>query len=87
AVEKPLLCVRSDEAYLEAIIKETHSGIAARSEEDVYQFIIKHYHSWKEKGYTSIQIKKESIELFSRKRQAEQFMNLFTQLKKELSHG
>ena len=41
----------------------------------------------KEKGYTSIQIKKDAIELFSRKRQAEQFMDLFTQLKKDISHG
>ena len=87
AVEKPLLCVRSDEAYLEAIIKETHSGIAARSEEDVYQFILEYYRLWKEKGYTSIQIKKDAIELFSRKRQAKQFMDLFTQLKKDISHG
>ena len=86
AVEKPLLCVRSDEAYLEATIKETNSGIAARTEEEVYQFILEQYRSWQEKGYTSAHVNKKTVELFSRKRQAEQFIALFTELEKKHLH-
>ena len=37
AVEKPLLCVKSDESYLEETIRITRSGLAARTTEDVYK--------------------------------------------------
>ena len=44
AVKKPILCVRSDEAYLENLIVKTQSGIAARRVEEVENFIIKQFH-------------------------------------------
>ena len=39
AVEKPILCVQSDEAYLAEAIKETHSGLAATRVDEVYDFL------------------------------------------------
>ena len=80
AVEKPLLCVKSDESYLESAINKTHTGLAARTADEVYQFILQHYLFWQEKGYTHIEVDREAIEHFSRKRQAEQFMRIFTRL-------
>ena len=50
AVEKPILCVRSDEAYLEETINKTHSA------------------------------ERENVKPFSRQKQADQFMQLFTHL-------
>ena len=80
AVEKPLLCVKSDESCLESAINKTHTGLAARTADEVYHFILQHYLFWQEKGYTHIEVDREAIEHFSRKRQAEQFMRIFTRL-------
>lgn len=80
AVEKPLLCVRSDESFLEETIERTKTGIAARTAEEVYDFLLHYYMEWKEKGYTSIRVNRAEVEKFSRKKQAEQFMELFTEL-------
>ena len=86
AVEKPLLCVRSDEACLEETIQKTHTGIAARTVDEVYHFLCHYYKQWETNGYTSIKVDREAIEQFSRKKQAEQFMALFNKLKQQ-SHG
>lgn len=86
AVEKPILCVRSDESYLEATIRETHSGVAARTVEEAAEFILQQYRSWKEKGYTHMDINQEAVARFSRKEQAKRFMRLFRQLTQD-HHG
>lgn len=80
AVEKPLLCVRSDESCLEETINRTQTGLAARTAEEVYDFLFHYYREWQVKGYTSIQVNREEVEKFSRKKQAEQFINIFTEL-------
>lgn len=80
AVAKPVLCVRSDESYLEVTIRQTRSGLAARTSEEVYNFLLPLYRSWQEKGYTASDPDRQQVEFFSRKRQAEQFMNLFVTL-------
>lgn len=80
AVEKPVLCVKSDEGCLEETINRTQSGIAARTAEEVYLFLLQQYKEWKVKGYTEAPINKAEVNRFSRKAQAEQFMKLFTEL-------
>lgn len=80
AVEKPLLCVRSDESFLEETIRQTRSGVAARTADEAYQFILSQYRIWEEKGYTTAPVNREAIAHFSRKHQAEQFMSIFTEL-------
>lgn len=88
AVEKPVLCVRSDEGCLEETINRTHTGLSARNTEEVYLFLGHHYREWKEKGYTKINVNKEEINCFSRQAQAKQFMELFTKLyKNKQTHG
>ncbi|WP_103982232.1 glycosyltransferase [Parabacteroides chinchillae] len=82
AVEKPVLCVRSDESYLEETINKVHAGIAAKTSEEVYAFLQYHYDEWKKKGYTTSLINREALSVFSRCKQAEQFMELFKQIKR-----
>lgn len=74
-VEKPILCVRSDEECLAQTIKETDAGLAATNVDEVKQFILKHYDTWKQQGYTHVEIKGK--ERFSRQEQAKQFMEIF----------
>ena len=69
AVEKPILCVQSDEAYLAEAIKETHSGLAATRVDEVYDFLKHYYEEWQEKGSN-----------YSRKEQASQFARIFEEI-------
>ncbi|MDH6306223.1 glycosyltransferase involved in cell wall biosynthesis [Parabacteroides sp. PF5-5] len=89
AVEKPMLCVRSDESYLEEMIRLARAGASARTAQEAYDFILHYYHEWKTKGYTSVDVDKEVVESFSRKRQADQFMHIFAELmnRKVRHHG
>lgn len=80
AVQKPVLCVRSDEGCLENTIQEINAGIAARNEEEVYDFIKHHFEIWKQNGATKADIKKDKLSLFSRKEQASQFIRIFEQV-------
>lgn len=83
AVEKPVLCVRSDEGCLEAAIREANAGLAARSREEVCEFLKTHYREWKEKGYTSSAIRRNVLQTYSRRQQAGQFAAIFDRLLEE----
>ena len=83
AVEKPMLCVRSDESYLEEAIRLAHAGASARTAQDAYDFILSCYNEWKEKAYTAIQVNREVTGAFSRDKQAGQFMRIFNKLTEE----
>lgn len=76
AVKKPILCVRSDEAYLENLINKTKSGIAARRVEEVEDFIIRYYRIWEKEHYVTVDSDDVLIIQFSRKYQASQFNDL-----------
>ena len=77
-VEKPILCVRSDEECLAQTIKETNAGLAATNVEEVKEFILYHYNEWQQKGYTHIEI--HNKEQFTRQNQALQFENIFNKV-------
>lgn len=83
AVEKPILCVRSDEDSLEKVINETNSGLAAKNENEVYEFIHQHFIEWKKTGKTHADINKEKTIAFSRKEQALQFIRIFEEVLKK----
>ena len=76
-VEKPVLCVRSDESCLAQVINETECGLAATSVEEVKDFILYHYNQWQQNGYTRINVKNK--ELFTRQNQALLFEEIFNQ--------
>ena len=77
-VEKPVLCVRSDEGCLSQVIKETNAGLAATNVEEVKSFITKKYKEWENNGFTRQEI--VSREKFSRENQAKKFVEIFNSL-------
>ncbi len=77
-VEKPILCVRSDEESLAATIAYTQSGIAAITVDEVKNLIIEQLEIWKTNGHTHIEAKNR--EIFTRQYQATQFTELFNSL-------
>jgi glycosyltransferase involved in cell wall biosynthesis len=77
-VEKPILCVRSDENCLAQTIKETECGLAATNVEDIKEFILYYYNQWQKQGYTHVDVKNK--EQFSRQNQALLFEKIFNQV-------
>lgn len=77
-VEKPILCVQSDEECLAQVIQETESGLAATNVEDVKNFILYYYNQWQKQGYTHVNVKNK--EQFTRQNQAIQFEKIFNQI-------
>jgi glycosyltransferase involved in cell wall biosynthesis len=77
AVEKPILCVRSDESYLAEAIKESRAGLAATRVEEVCEFLKQHYEEWKKHGHTHATPDRNVTCSYSRREQAGQFADLF----------
>lgn len=80
ATEKPILCVRNDEACLEETINMAKAGLAASSATETANFILTKLAEWKENGFTHQNVNKSYIQNFSRKGQAQQFAKLFESL-------
>lgn len=76
-VEKPVLCVPSDEDCLAEVIRETNAGIAARNADEIRDFILIKYAEWQKNAFTRQQVNQEKKALFTRQHQAEQFEKLF----------
>lgn len=72
-VEKPVLCVRSDEECLAQVIQETNAGLAGTNAEEVADFILDKYKEWKNKGFTRQAVDQAQKRLFTRQYQAQQF--------------
>lgn len=79
-VEKPVLCVRSDEECLAKVIKETNAGIAATSVEEVKAFIMEKYAEWQQNGFTHQKVNQTEKKKYSRQYQAKQFEQIFLSL-------
>jgi glycosyltransferase involved in cell wall biosynthesis len=77
AVEKPILCIRSDESYLAELLAASQAGLAVREAGEACDFLRRYYAEWKENGYTSAPVNREITKDFSRRKQAEQFMHIF----------
>lgn len=79
-VEKPILCVRSDEGCLAAAIQETNAGVAATTVEEVKTFIVEKYVEWEQNGFTHQPVDHNKKMRFSRQAQAKQFESLLEEL-------
>lgn len=82
-VEKPVLCVRSDEECLAQVIEETHAGLAGTNAQEVARFIRNQYDEWKTKGFTRQSVNQEQKKLFKRQYQAQQMAQILT----DVIHG
>jgi hypothetical protein len=80
-VEKPVLCVRSDEECLAQVITDTQAGLAATEVEQVKAFVMEKYQEWQQNGYTRQRAKHK--ELFTRQHQAKQFVEVFEAAKQQ----
>ena len=80
AVQKPILCVKNDEDCLESIINSANAGVAASIVEEASDFIMEKYVEWNNYGFTHQKTDKEYIKKFSRRYQAEQFVEIFERL-------
>lgn len=74
-VEKPCLCLTSDDDCLAATIQQTHAGLAAHNVEEVEAFVLDKYHEWQQNGYTHQQVTNKQH--FTRQYEAKQFEQLF----------
>lgn len=79
AVNRPILCVRSDENLIEGAINEMNAGMAARVAEQAYEFIMQQYLAWLAQGYTVGNADMEKVQQFSRRFQARQFATLINE--------
>ncbi len=73
-VEKPVLCLRSDEDCLAAAIEQTNAGLAAKTADEAATFIREKYNEWKQNGFTRQPVCNKS--LFTRQELAKQFAEL-----------
>ncbi len=74
-VEKPCLCLNSDEECLADAIATTQAGLAANNVEEVKAFILEKYHEWQQNGFTRQRVVNK--EQFTRQHEAAQFEQLF----------
>ena len=79
-VEKPVLCVRSDEECLAQVIRQTNAGIAATTAKEVRAFIKDKYREWQDKGFTRQAVQAEQKQQFTRQQQATQFEHIIQSL-------
>jgi hypothetical protein len=79
-VEKPVLCVKSDESCLAQVINDTNAGLSAKTEEEVMEFITDKYNEWQKNGFTRQNVRNK--EYFCRENQANQFIEIFNTLTK-----
>lgn len=77
-VEKPVLCIPSDNGCLHEVIRLTHAGIASNDISEIKQFILDKYAEWKQHGYTHQPVIHR--EPFSRQYQARQMETLLRSL-------
>lgn len=72
-VEKPVLCVKSDEACLAQTIAQTNAGLAATQVAEVKAFLLNNYACWKQNGYTHQAVNLVEKEKLSRAAMAKEF--------------
>ncbi len=77
-VEKPVLCMRSDEDCLAAAIQQTNAGLAATTADEAAAFLLAKYNEWKAQDFTHQAV--QNKELFTRQSQALQFDQLLRSL-------
>lgn len=76
--EKPVLCIPDDQGTLSQTIRTTRAGLSSDDKDTIKSFILDKYNEWKHNGYTHQYVDQDQKHLFSRRHQAEQFRQLFT---------
>lgn len=79
-VEKPVLCVQSDEECLAEVIRITNAGVAASDVEQAKRFLLDRYQEWRRNGYTRQAVIQQEKQRFTRQFQAAQFEQLIMKM-------
>lgn len=79
-MEKPILCVRSDEECLEQVINQTNAGVAARDVEEAKHLLMHAFDMWKQNGFTRQAVIPEQKKRFTRSFESMQFEELLLNL-------
>lgn len=79
-VEKPVLCVESDEECLALVIHQTQAGLSATDADQVVAFIKEKYAEWEQQGFTHQAVDPQRKKLFSRQAQARQWEQIFKEI-------
>lgn len=79
-VEKPVLCVESDEECLASVMRNTHAGLSATNAQEVADFLQAKYTEWQQKGFTRQAVDLQQKALFSRQAQAMQWIQIFKEI-------
>lgn len=74
-VEKPCLCLESDEECLADAIEKTNAGLAATNVEEVKAFVLEKYLEWEQNGFTHQPVLNK--QQFTRQYESQQFEELF----------
>ena len=74
-IEKPCLCLLSDEECLADAIEKTNAGLAVKNVDEVKAFVLEKYQEWQKKGYTRQAVVNK--EQFTRQQAAKEFEKLF----------
>lgn len=77
AVGRPLLLIPDDRSFLSELIRNHQSGLAAQNAEQVKDFLMENYRIWKKEGSVRLHYDPGIEALFSREKQAGQFLSLF----------
>ena len=81
-VEKPVLCIRSDEECLEQVVNLTHAGLAGKDVQEVAEFILDRYREWQVKGFTRQTVNREQKAIFTRDYQSQQLEQILLSVAK-----
>jgi len=84
-VQRPVLCVWGDDGEIMEIMNHSNAGLAAKTEEEIQQFVKMKYDEWMETGYTNSGIDWNYVKQFSRKDQAKQFVDIFDSVLKQFN--
>jgi len=80
AIGRNIICVKSDEAALEKLIRESNGGIAVRNFEELYSYLKDKYLEWLQSGYLKSHVNEEFVKQFSRKNQCIGFIKVMENL-------
>lgn len=72
--QKPVLCVPDDNGLLAQTIRQTNTGVACNTVDEIKQFILEKYAEWKTQGFTRQAV--YGTEQFSREAEAQQLEQL-----------
>jgi glycosyltransferase involved in cell wall biosynthesis len=76
--QRPILCVPGDGGELDALIRDSHSGVSCARAESVATVLKHWYAEWKRTGTVVCQSKKNEILKYSREKQTERLANILS---------